>query len=78
MNKALLFITFAACAFTMGACVFMTGACTSAQISERVTRDELHAFVEDAKAQYGDNERDWPIEVRAEFVSLSTRYFEGR
>jgi len=62
----------------LGVCAMCVGACVHSRASERVTRDELHAFVEDAKAQYGDNERDWPIEVRAEFVSLSTRYFEGR
>jgi tRNA(Arg) A34 adenosine deaminase TadA len=71
MNKTFLLVLLAACALCVGACVH-------SHASERVTRDELHAFVEDAKAQYGDNERDWPIEVRAEFVSLSTRYFEGR
>ena len=62
----------------LGVCALCVGACVHSRDSERVTRDELHAFVEDAKAQYGDNERDWPNEVRAEFVSLSTRYFEGR
>jgi hypothetical protein len=71
MNKTLLLVI-------VGLCALCVGACVHSRTSGHVTRDELHAFVEDAKAHYGDNERDWPIEVRAEFVSLSARYFEGR